>query len=337
MSVHIIAEAGSNYNGSVALAKELNSVAKTAGADSVKYQIINTDALYLAGEYAYGHYNIEDIRAIRRRDELGDAQWAEICADANEKGIAFSSSVFDSKGLDLVCSFDPPYLKTASCDLNNLRFLREVAERGRKMVVSTGMSTLGDIEKTIKVLAKEGIEGDKLVLLHCVSAYPSELKDTNLTFLQTLGSAFGTAVGFSDHTLGNEAACIAVALGATWIEKHFTTDQGLDGLDHKHAMEPGPFKGYVCAIRETEISLRPKVTKIGSAEAYTRKRARRGIYLAKTLPAGHILTNEDLFVVRPESEIPADEIDAIVGQRLKQPVRALAPISMHLLEAINAI
>ncbi len=333
MPVHIIAEAGSNYNGSVSLAKQLNGVAAESGADSVKYQIINTDALYRLGDYAYGHYKIEDIRAIRRRDELSDEQWADIRGDAVAKGISFSASVFDTQGLDLLVGFDPIYVKTASCDLNNLRFLREIAQRGRTMVVSTGMSSLGDIEKAVSALEKEGITGEKLVLLHCVSAYPSALKDTNLSFIQTLRSAFGTAVGFSDHTLGTEAACIAVALGATWIEKHFTTDHTLDGLDHKHAMEPAAFTGYVNVIRETEAALKPKVTKIGPAEAYTRQRARRGLYLATDLPAGHVLKSEDILIVRPESPIPADEIDMIVGRTLVSPVGANEPLTLGHLEA----
>jgi N,N'-diacetyllegionaminate synthase len=333
MSVHVIAEAGSNYNGSVQLAKQLNGVAADAGADSVKYQIINTDLLYRQGEYAYGHYKIEDIRNVRRRDELSDEQWAEIRDHALEAGILFSASVFDSKGLDLLCSFDPPYIKTASCDLNNLRLLREIAERGRTMVVSTGMSTLGDIEKAVATLAKEGIEGERLVLLHCVSAYPSDLGDTNLIFLQTLRSAFGTAVGFSDHTLGREAACIAVALGATWIEKHFTTDQTLEGLDHKHAMEPTAFIAYVKAIRETERAMQPRVIKIGEAEAYTRQRARRGLYAAKDLQVGHVLTNEDILIVRPETSIAADRIDEIVGIKLNRALAANEPLTAGHLEA----
>jgi N,N'-diacetyllegionaminate synthase len=327
MAVHIIAEAGSNYNGSVALAKQLNQVAAESGADSVKYQIINTDALYRPGDYAYGHYKIEDIRAIRRRDELSDDQWSEIRGDALERGILFSASVFDTEGLDLLCGFDPPYIKTASCDLNNLRFLREIAERGRTMVVSTGMSSLGDIEKAVSSLSKEGIEGEKLVLLHCVSAYPSSLEDTNLTFLQTLRSAFGTAVGFSDHTLGREAACIAVALGATWIEKHFTTDHTLDGLDHKHAMEPTAFTEYVRAIRATEIAMRPRVIKIGPAEAYTRQRARRGLYLSQALPAGHVIEDADLLIVRPESELAADQVDLVVGCKLNRDMAAFESLS----------
>jgi N,N'-diacetyllegionaminate synthase len=179
----------------------------------------------------------------------------------------------------------------------------------------------------VVALAQEGIGPDKLVLLHCVSAYPSALADTNLTFLQTLRSAFGTAVGFSDHTLGREAACIAVALGATWIEKHFTTDRTLDGLDHKYAMEPEALAEYVSALRSTEAALQPKVFKIGDAERYTRQRARRGLYVSRALPAGHRLTSEDVLVLRPEGPMAADEIDRVMGLTLTRALEAFAPLS----------
>ncbi len=200
MSVHIIAEAGSNYNGSVAMAKKLNAAAACAAADSVKYQIINTDQLYRPGEYSYGTYRIEDVRAIRRRDELSVDSWKEIFADAVERGIAVSASVFDEGGLELLDSFDPPYIKIASCDLNNHRLLRAVASCGRKMVVSTGMSTIDEIEATVDVLKRSGISGSDLVLLHCVSAYPSPLSETNLRFIETLGKRTANGFkGFSAH------------------------------------------------------------------------------------------------------------------------------------------
>lgn len=332
MSIHIIAEAGSNYNGSVELAKKLTRVAKAAGADSVKFQIINTSGLYKAGDYAFGHYDIKEVRRIRDSGILPDDSWREISEDASQQGIAFSASVFDTQGLDLLCKLNPPYIKLASCDLNNLRFLREVAARGHRMIVSTGMSTLADIEKTVGTLDKEGVNGDRLVLLHCVSAYPANLADTNLTFLQTLRSAFGTAVGFSDHTLSSEAAAVAIALGATWIEKHFTTDHTLDGFDHKHAMEPEPFAKYVQTLRDTVAALQPKVTKIGPAEEYTRQRARRGVYFSRDLPAGHCLCAADIEVVRPQSSIAADAADDVVGMILRHPVAAHSAVEWPDLE-----
>lgn len=330
--VHIIAEAGSNYNGSVDLARQLNAAAAAAAADSVKYQIIYPEGLYRPGQYAYGHYDIAEVWKIRQSGVLDDDAWRAVAADAAARGITFSASVFDTRGLDLLCELNPPYLKIASCDLNNLRFLREVAQRGLPMVVSTGMSTLGDIECAVATLAAEGIEGERLVLLHCVSAYPAPLGTTNLAFLATLRAAFGTAVGFSDHTTGDIAACAAVALGATWLEKHFTTDRTLDGFDHKHAHEPDQLAAYVAAVREMEASLVPRIAKIGPAEAYTRQRARRGVYAARALPAGHCITGDDLLIVRPESPIAADRADELIGMRLKAPLGAHEPYGWEGLE-----
>lgn len=326
MAVHVIAEAGSNYNGSVVLARRLNEAAAAAGADSVKYQIINTDLLYRQGNYTYGHYKIEDIRAVRRRDELPDESWRLIFADARAQGIGCSASVFDERGLDLLESFDPPYIKIASCDLNNHRFLRLVASRRRKMVVSTGMATLDEIDRTVSILDSAGVSGSNLVLLHCVSVYPSPLSETNLYYIELFASRFGCEVGFSDHTMSTEGACVAVAMGATWIEKHFTMDSALDGLDHKHAAEPAALTRYIRMIRETEYSLLPKLQKVGADEAYTKQRARRGIYASRDLQQGHVVTDADLEILRPEGPLSADLVDEVVGIRLSRPVRAHEPL-----------
>ncbi len=314
--VHIIAEAGSNYNGSVPLAFKLNDCAVKAGADSVKYQVIYPEGLYRPGQYPYGHYDIKEVIKIREDAVLDDEDWLAVCLDARDRGIDFSASIFDRRGLELLCRFEPRYIKIASCDLNNLRFLRMVAERNVRMVVSTGMASLSDIEKAVVELDRAGVSGEKLVLLHCVSVYPSLLKDTNLNFIRVLRRAFGTDVGFSDHTLTTEAACVAVSLGASWIEKHFTLDKSLPGLDHKYAMDSEEFSNYVATIRATEEAVSPTLRKLTVAERDTRCRARRGVYVAKDLPAGHVLGSDDIAVLRPESEIAADKIDEIVGATL---------------------
>jgi len=318
MAVHIIAEAGSNHNGSVDLAFRLNAVAAAAGADSVKYQIIYPAGLYRSGDYAYGNYDIREVRKIREDGVMTDAEWHDIEADASARNIAFSASIFDVRGLELLCRLNPPYIKIASCDLNNVQLLRKVAAAGRKIVLSTGMSSLGDIEKAVSVLTGGGLAMNQLVLLHCVSSYPCSLNETNLAFLSALQSAFGTEVGFSDHTLGKEAACAAIALGATWLEKHFTIDRSLPGFDHKYAMEEAQFHDYVKAVRAIEESMSHKLSKIVSSEALTRVRARRGIYAGKNMPAGHIISEEDLVVLRPESQIDADDLDALIGCKLKK-------------------
>ena len=312
--VHIIAEAGVNHNGSLTIAKELIDVATRAGADSVKWQIINPWGLYLPGKYKYGHYDIEKVIEMRFSTVLKDSEYEEIFKYAKSSGILCSASVFDLDGLTLLQRFNPPYIKTASCDLNNIRFLREVARTGLKMIISTGMSTLADIEKAVKAVVNEGAKD--FVLLHCVSIYPSKLDQTNLSFLLELKNNFGVPVGFSDHTKDSKAACIAIALGAEWLEKHYTIDNKLEGFDHAHAQTPTELECYISDVRAAELSLSASHTKILEAESYTRKRARRSLYAARNLPPHHILTDEDVLIVRPEGLMDADQIDGLIGRKL---------------------
>ncbi|SEL80307.1 N-acetylneuraminate synthase family protein [Parapedobacter koreensis] len=317
---HIIAEAGTNHNGSKQKAKELIDLASRAKADSVKFQIINPWGLYLPGEYSYGHYDIKKVLKLRESTVLSDDVYRELAMYCNEQGIEFSSSVFDKNGLDLLCSLDPPYIKIASCDLNNIRFLRQVAETGKKVVLSTGMSSLSDIEKSLKEIEKSG-NLNNFILLHCVSVYPAKVEQANLSFITTLKNLFGLEVGFSDHTGDSLAAVMALALGATWFEKHFTTDHTQEGLDHAYAMEEDGLTQYVEDIRTAEIALQPKEDKISDAERYTRKRARRSLYAARDLVPGEILKDDDVLCVRPEGILDADDIDLVIGKSVQTPIR----------------
>lgn len=328
--IHIIAEAGTNHNGSKEKAKELIDVAARAKADSVKFQIINPWGLYLPGEYSYGHYDIKKVIQLRESTVLSDDTYRELANYCQEKGITFSSSVFDKAGLDLLCSLDPPYIKIASCDLNNLRFLRQVAETGRKVVLSTGMSTLQDIEKSILEIEKSG-NIQNFILLHCVSVYPATVAQTNLSFLSKLKSTFDMEVGFSDHTGDSLAAVMALSLGATWFEKHFTTDRTQEGLDHAYAMEEEGFTQYVKDLRDAEDALVPKVDKISEAELYTRKRARRSLYASRDMQVGEIIRDEDVLCVRPEGILDADEIDLIINERLTTSIKKYEPFRLDLI------
>ena len=328
--VHIIAEAGSNYNGQVSLALSLNSAAKRAGADSVKFQIIYPDDLYLKGDYSYGNYAIRDVRRLRELNVLTDAEWWEIRDHAAELDLEFTASVFCLRGLELIASMNPPYIKIASTDLNNFTFLRHVSASGLRIVLSTGMSSMDEIEKAIDIIQSErGFSGD-LVVLHCVSSYPVDTQDTNLAFLLEL-QKFGFQVGFSDHSLGVDAAIAATALGAEWLEKHFTLDKSMEGLDHKHSADEPELTAYIESIRQIENSLRPKESKIGPGEAETMERARRGVYAARNLPAGHRLTSSDILIVRPPSEISAGEAEYLVGKVLDYPVEENSAFSRSLL------
>lgn len=322
---HVIAEAGTNNNGNLQKAKNLVDIAKRAGADSVKFQMINTWGLYLPGKYEYGHYKIEDVIRIREAGEMSDEEYIELSNYANQIGIPFSSSVFDEKALKLLDQFNPPYIKIASCDLNNIRFLRQVAEYQRKIILSTGMSTLADIENTLSVINKES--KCDIVLLHCVSIYPCALEQTNLSYINTLKSKFGVPVGFSDHTGSSHAACVALSLGATWFEKHFTEDKNQEGLDHAYAMEEQGLLEYINDLKAASLSLKSSEKQLTEKELYTRRRARRSLYAAKDLSIGHILTDADVLCVRPENIMQADEIDILIGKPLTKSIQRFEPFS----------
>ena len=324
---HIIAEAGTNHNGSKEKAIELIQLAARAGADSVKFQIINPWGLYLPGQYSYGHYDIKKVIAIRESTVLPDETYHELDKESSKVGIAFSASVFDEQGLDLLLSMSPPYIKIASCDLNNIRFLKQVIARGKKVVLSTGMSSLQDIEKTMNELSRNG--KPDIVLLHCVSVYPAKTEQANLSFITTLRKTFGTEVGFSDHTGESIAACMALALGATWFEKHFTTDRTQEGFDHAYAMEEEGFTRYVADIRAAEVAMRPVSDKISDAERYTRKRARRSLYASRRIAAGQTVTDEDVLCVRPVGIMNADDIGLIIGKTAANDIEQFEPFALE--------
>ncbi len=329
--IHIIAEAGTNHNGDLATAKGLVDVAHQSGADSVKFQIIYPYGLYLPGEYWYGHYDIKDVIKIRQDSMLQDEEYHELAAYAKEKGISFTSSVFDTRGLDLLMNFDPPYIKIASCDLNNIRFIKEVAERGKKMIISTGMSSLSDVEKSVNALNKMNF--DDIILLHCVSVYPATLDQANLGFIDTLKTAFGFEVGFSDHTGNSLAASMAMVKGARYFEKHFTLDRTQKGFDHAYAMEEEGFTQYVSELHQAANALTRPSVKLGEKEIYVRKRARRSLYASRTLKAGEIITNEDVLIVRPEGLMHADEIELVIGKKVKNTIEQHQALSLESLDS----
>jgi len=323
--LHIIAEAGTNNNGRLDKAKELVDIAKRCGADSVKFQIIYTYGLYLPGDYPYGHYDIKKVLKIRDEGILKDEEYEELNNYCISKDIPFTASVFDKKGLDLMHRFNPLYIKTASGDLNHVRFLTQIAETGKKMVISTGMSTLKDIEKTINLIQKIG--NRDIVLMHCVSIYPAFLEQTNLRFIEVLKREFGLPVGFSDHTGDSLAACIALSLGATWFEKHFTVDRTQEGLDHKHAMEEAEFKKYIEDLHKANTALDIKADKISDKEYYTRKRARRSLYAAVDIKAGEVISSEKVLIVRPENIMNAEDVDTVIGSIAKLDIKQYEPFS----------
>lgn len=324
-SIHVIAEAGTNHGGDLAVAKQLIDVAKNAGADSVKFQIIYPEALYLPQVWEQGRPTDNEVYRLRESARLGDSDYDEVFAYARRAQIPLSASVFDVRGLELLERADPPYMKVASCDLNNYPFLQRVARTKRKVVISTGMANAREIDLAVEAITGTG--NDDLVVMHCVSLYPASTEIMNLSAIGALSKRYGFPVGLSDHTESSLAAAIAVAEGATWIEKHFTLARTAEGFDHAYAMEPKDLGCYINDIRACEKALAPRETKVSEAEVEVRIRARRGLYAARDLEGGSTLTEEDILVVRPEGPLAPGDLRSVLGRHLTGPLKRYQPLS----------
>jgi sialic acid synthase SpsE len=322
---HIIAEIGSNHNGNLSTAQELIDMAVDAGADSVKFQIINTEGLYLPGNYEFGNYDINYVRSLREKYRFTDDEYRQLSKYARKKSIIFSASIFDKHGLDLLIALKVKYIKIASTDLNNILFLRKVAAIGKPMIISTGMSDIDEIRITVKELERRGFRN--MTLMHCVSAYPSRTEDMNLGFLDILKSEFGYPVGLSDHTKSSIAACLAITKGVSYIEKHITLNCNQEGLDHKHAAEPVVFKQYIKDIRAAFLALQPSKEKLKEDELYVKRRARRSIYAAHEIPAGQSIQEQDLLIVRPSNILNPNQADLLIGKIAKRDIGQYEPLS----------
>lgn len=324
--VHIIAEAGTNHGGKAETAEHLIDVAIASGADSVKFQVIYPEGLYLPKLVQNGHIVENDVFQKRATGMLSDDDYRRLADYGKSHNIPVSASVFDRRGLDLLDELNAPYIKIASCDLNNSPLLIEAAQRGKKLIVSTGMSSLSEVDRAVSDIVATG--NTDLVLMHCVSVYPCPTERMNLGFLKTLQQAFGFPVGLSDHTENSVASAIAVSMGATWIEKHYTYDRSAEGFDHSYAMEPESFTQFICDLRAAEAACSRPGSKVGEAEVTVRQRARRALYAARDLQTGETLSEADVLIVRPEGPLAPNDLPLIVGRSVKQPIRQYQPLSL---------
>lgn len=329
-SLHIIAEAGTNHNADLSVAKKLVDVAKNSKADSIKFQIIYPEGLYLPQFYCEGDYKDNEVFYIRQKGRLSDDEYLEIANYCRERNIAVSASIFDQRGIDLLVKIDAPYIKIASCDLNNSSLLVKAAETGRKVIISTGMASLQEIEQAIEnVIATGNID---LVLMHCVSIYPAPLEKMNLGFIDTLKTNFGFPVGLSDHTESSLAGAVAVSKGVQWIEKHFTLDRSAKGFDHAYAMEPDNFKIYIEDIRAIAQACSVEGEKLTAIEAEVKTRARRGLYAARDISPGESLGEADILIVRPEAQFRPNDINEVLGRNAVCPIYKFQPLDWKFLK-----
>lgn len=317
--VIIIAEAGVNHNGSAENAFRMIDAAADAGADYVKFQTFKAEKLAntSAAQADYQKRNTgcsESQLDMLRRLELGDDTFRELQAYCVSKGIGFLSTPFDIDSVRFLASLGMDYMKIPSGEITNLPYLRAVAATGLPVIMSTGMCTNDDIRAALDALLNGGLTIGQISLLHCNTQYPTPMSDVNLRAMESLRSAFGTDVGYSDHTLGIEVPIAAVALGATVIEKHFTLDRTMPGPDHKASLEPAELKAMVHAIRNIEHALGSPDKHVTPSEDANIAVARKSIVAARHINKGEVLSDENLCAKRPGTGISPMRWDEVCGQ-----------------------
>ena len=321
----VIAEAGVNHNGDVALAKRLIDVAVASGADAVKFQTFNSEMLVAPtapkAEYQTdSKLDTESQKDMLRNLELPDEDFANLETYARESGIIFLSTPFDHDSVDLLDKLGVPAFKIGSGEVGNIPLLKHISSKNKPVILSTGMSYLNEVARAVSAFRDSG--NHNLVLLHCVSAYPTQPKDVNLKAMETLEQAFEVPIGFSDHTQGLEVPFAAVAMGAKVIEKHFTIDRNMSGPDHKASLEPDMLRRMVGGIRTVEKAIGNGIKEPTDSEQNIREVAHRSIYIRNSIIENTILSEDDLVCLRPSGGIPPHKLDKVVGKHTLRPLRA---------------
>lgn len=324
----IIAEAGVNHNGSLELALQLIDAAVDAGADIVKFQTFKADKI-ASKSAAMADYQKQAMGGadsqleMLRRLELSKEDHDKLIAHCREKKIAFLSTPFDTESIELLQNKGITIGKVPSGEITNRPFLEAMAQSFPRIILSTGMATMAEVQDAVQLFIAAGVRKENLIVLHCNTEYPTPMKDVNLLAMNYLREALDVGVGYSDHTLGIEVPVAAVALGATVIEKHFTLDRNMEGPDHKASLEPAELKAMVAAIRNIEWAVSGSGVKEPSAsELKNIAVARKSLIAAKQMPVGHVIRKDDLLVKRPGTGISPMRIHEIIGKTL---TRALMP------------
>ena len=316
----IIAEAGVNHNGSLDTAIQMVDAAVVAGADAVKFQTFKAQKMitscapkagYQMETTETGESQLEMVRKL----ELDEAAHKRLFGYCRNNGILFLSSPFDLESIDLLNRLGMQIFKIPSGEITNLPYLKKLGALSKKLILSTGMADLGEIEDALLVLTKAGTPIEDIIVLHCNTEYPTPFEDVNLKSIMTIKTGFpGIKVGYSDHTLGIEVPIAAVALGATVIEKHFTLDRTMKGPDHRASLEPHELKAMVTAIRNIEKAMGNAMKKPSPSELKNKPIARKSIVAAKQIIKGEAFTDVNLAVKRPGTGISPMRWDEVLGQ-----------------------
>lgn len=331
MSVYIIAEAGVNHNGRLDLALKLCDAAKEAGVDAVKFQTWKTEKIvtHTAAKAAYQEENTGSEQSqfeMLKELELSYDDFDTINGYCKKIGIQFLSTPDEEESLDYLCSLNLPFIKIGSGEVTNIPYLRVIGSRHQKVIISTGMSTLADVEKAYNTLMESGAK--EVALLHCTTNYPCPYNEVNLKAMQTLKSAFKCQVGYSDHTMGIEVPIAAVAMGADLIEKHFTLDKNMEGPDHKASLEPDELKKMVTSIRNIEKALGDGIKRPNASEKQNAEVVLKRIIAGRTISKGEILGTDNLSLLRSSEGLPAKYWDLIAGKAANRDYKEDEPIEL---------
>ncbi|MGE0479812.1 MAG: N-acetylneuraminate synthase family protein [Phycisphaerae bacterium] len=332
--VFVIAEAGVNHDGALTRALALVDAARDAGADAVKFQVFDADELATraagAADYQRAAGCAPTQRDLLRRLELSDADFARIRAHCDATGVLFLATPFGVRDLARLLELAPPAIKLASTDLNHVPLARAAAATGLPVIVSTGAATYAEIEAA-RARWNAWDAADRLILMHCVSCYPTPVDAANLRAIASLHALSGAPVGFSDHTTSIETGAWAAAAGACVLEKHLTHDRDAAGPDHAASLEPAAFRAYVARVRAVEAALGSGALGHGALENDVRVAARRSVVAAIDLPAGVRLDADLLAVKRPAGGIGPEDFDDLIGRRLAVAVARDTPLVWSML------
>lgn len=319
----IIAEAGVNHNGSIQMAIKMVDAALDAGADAIKFQAFAAERLVTRSapkaSYQKRTTNARESQfEMLKRVEISPQDHKKLFGYCRKKGITFISSPFDPESIALLNELGLEIFKIPSGEITNLPYLRYLGSLKKRVILSTGMSDLGEIEDALDILTAAGTKRDRITLLHCTSEYPAAYKDVNLMAMVSIREAFKIPVGYSDHTPGIEVPVAAVALGATVIEKHFTLSRDLSGPDHTSSLEPAHFRIMVEAVRNTEAALGNGIKTPSPSELRTSLVVRKSIVARRRIAKGEQFTPSNLTTKRPGTGVNPMAWDEVLGQRARR-------------------
>lgn len=323
----IIAEAGVNHNGSYERAVDMIHAAAGAGVDYVKFQTFKAANLVSAyarrAEYQSRNCGGDDDSQLSMLSslELSYTDFVKLAHECGKAGVGFMSTPFDIESVDFLSTLGMDYWKIPSGEITNLPYLRKIASKGGRVILSTGMSTMDEVDAAVCALESGGISRRDIYLLHCTTQYPTPYADVNLRAMEALRGVGCRGVGYSDHTAGITVPVAAVALGAEIIEKHFTLDRNLPGPDHKASLDVAELCEMVEAVRAVELAMGDGVKRVAEAEKANISVARKSIVAACDIAAGELLTEQNLVAKRPGTGISPMLWDKVIGARAARAYR----------------